>query len=203
MPDQQGFVRSALRRVVLTTAPFWITGCSVFAFGSPPGVKRFLAPLPSEYGPGAPTVDSAAVELRGFAFSPHLEILTWTTDETSVGLRARLRRDGTLVRDHRLYVSTYMSVAAGSRFDLALAPTRQLKLTGVSRDDRACAGGACLPMETFGVQIPDDLLRANRDSLPVRFYAHDGHEVLVTLHRDLINVYLATFDSITASLRRK
>lgn len=182
-----------------------LAGCAIPMQWRPStGVTRHMSALPADASLGTPIMDSAAVEVRGYSFSPHLEVLSWTTDDWSLGLRARLRRDGTLVRDHRLYVSTYASVAAGSRFYSALTPTRPLKLTGVARDSRACAGGrSCLPSETFGVRIPDEFLRSNRDSLPVKFYARDGHEMQITIHRDLINVYLATVDSVTASLRKK
>jgi hypothetical protein len=163
-----------------------------------------MAALPSDLDSGVVVPDSAAVELRSYSYSPHIEILSWTTDDTDIGLRARLRRDGTLVRDHRLYVNTFASVAAGARFSSALTPTRVLRLTGVSRDDKACSGGPCLPRETFGARIPDEVLRSNRDSLPVKFHAvRTGHEIVVTLHRDLINVYLTTVDSVASALRRK
>ena len=196
---------TGVRALLLIAAAVTVAGCAFPGWIRPnTGVKRYVAALPSDAGPEGPIVDSAAVELRSYSFSPHLEILSWTTNDADIGLRAVLRRDGSLVRDHRLYVSTYSSVAAGSRFNLALASTRQLKLTGISRDPKACAGGkACTPSETFGARIPDELLRSNRDGLPVKFYARDGHEVQVTLHRDLINVYLTTVDSITSSLRRK
>jgi hypothetical protein len=175
-----------------------------FAFRPNAGVTRYMAALPAPTSQDAVAPDSAAVELRSYRHSPHVEIVSWTTDDWAFGLRARLRRDGSLVRDHRLYVSTYSSVAAGSRINSALTPTRPLRLTGVSRDDRACAGGkSCLPVETFGVRIPDDLLRSNRDSLPVTFHARDGHELMVTLQRDLINTYLAAVDSVSLSLRKK
>jgi len=190
-------------RSVLVAALAMSAACSFPFRNQGAGVRRHTAPLCGDAEAGAPVVDSAAVELREYSFSPHVEILSWTTDDTDFGLRAILRRDGTLVRDHRLYVSTYSSVAAGSRFTLALASARPLKLTGVSRDSRACAGGPCLPMETFGARIPDGLLRSNRDSLPVKFLSRDGREVLVTLHRDLINVYLASVDSVSHALRRK
>ncbi len=201
---RNGIRVASLARRGFVIAMLFAAACAFPVLRRESGVTRHVAALPSDPDSGVVVPDSAAVELRGYSFSPHVEILTWTTDDANFGLRARLRRDGSLVRDHRLYVNTYTSVSANARFNSALTPTRSLRVTGVSRDDRACAGGTCLPRETFGARIPDELLRSSRDSLPVKFYAsRSGHEIVVTLHRDLINVYLTTVDSVSAALRRK
>jgi hypothetical protein len=52
------------------------------------------------------------------------------------------------------------------------------------------------------VRVPDSVLRANRDSLAVRFYGSAGSELIITVYRDLIDPYLATVDSLSAALRK-
>jgi len=88
-------------------------------------------------------------------------------------------------------------------FHLATVPPRVLKMTGTSRDIYACYFGSCSPFETLGVRIPDELLRANRDSVAVRFYGRGGRELIVTVRRDLIDAYLSSVDSVSAALRRR
>lgn len=145
----------------------------------------------------------ATIEVRYYAHSPTVTIVGWDAMETAYGLRAWLRRDGSLIRGHRLYVSTYYT-AAKPTFIRAVTPSRPLELTGVSRDVRSCAGGRpCPPGETFGALVPDELLRANPDSIPVTFYDGAGRELLIILHRDLIEAYLGRVDSVVAEMRKK
>jgi hypothetical protein len=147
--------------------------------------------------------EPATIEVRYYAHSPTVTIVGWDPTETAYGLRAWLRRDGSLIRDHRLYVSTYYTPARPA-FTRAVTPSRPLELTGVSRDMFACVGGRpCSPPETFGALIPDALLRSNRDSIAVRFYNRAGRELLVVLHRDLIDAYLGRLDSVVAVMRKK
>jgi hypothetical protein len=147
--------------------------------------------------------EPATIEVRYYAHSPTVTIVGWDPTETAYGLRAWLRRDGSLIRDHRLYVSTYYTPARPA-FTRAVTPSRPLELTGVSRDMFACVGGRpCSPPETFGALIPDALLRLNRDSIAVRFYNGAGRELVVVLHRDLIDAYLGRLDSVVAVMRTK
>jgi len=147
--------------------------------------------------------EPATIEVRYYAHSPTVTIVGWDPTETAYGLRAWLRRDGSLIRDHRLYVSTYYTPARPA-FTRAVTPSRPLELTGVSRDMFACVGGRpCSPPETFGALIPDALLRSNRDSIAVRFYNRAGRELVVVLHRDLIDAYLGRLDSVVAVMRTK
>lgn len=159
-----------------------------------------VAPLPTNTTGGAP--EPPTIEVRYFPFSPTVSVVGWTATDAGYGLRAWLRRDGSLVRDHRLYVSTYY-VPQMRSFHLAAVPPRALKMTGTSRDIYACYFGRCSPFETLGVRIPDELLRANRDSVAVRFYGRGGRELVVTVRRDLIDAYLSSVDSISAALRRR
>jgi hypothetical protein len=150
---------------------------------------------------GAQT-DSVIVQVRYFSFSPTVSVVAWTRG-SGYGLRGWIRGDGSLVMDHRVYVSTYYHPTVRS-FPWASIPSRPLFMTGISRDDYACYfGKSCSPFETFGAFIPDKVLRPSRNSIPVTFYAYDGREIVVTVHHQLIDAYLATVDSVSAELSRR
>jgi hypothetical protein len=150
---------------------------------------------------GAPG-DSVIVQVRYFSFSPTVSVVAWTRG-SGYGLRGWIRGDGSLVMDHRVYVSTYYHPAVRS-FPWASIPSRPLFMTGISRDDYACYfGESCSPFETFGAFIPDKVLRPGRDNIPVTFYAYDGRELVVTVQQQLIDAYLVTVDSVSAELRRR
>ena len=141
------------------------------------------------------------IELRYFSFSPTVSVVGWAGDDAGYGLRTYVRRDGSLVRDHRLYVSTYYGPAMRSYY-LAHVRPRGLEMLGVSRDPLACYWGRCSPFETMSVRIPDELLRSNRDSLDVTFLGHGNRKLVLTLRRDLIDAYLTAVDSVSAEMRR-
>ena len=146
--------------------------------------------------------EPSTVEVRYYAHSPTVSILAWETAETGYGLRAWLRRNGSLIDDHRLYVSTYFTPVRV--YSGAHTPSRPLVLTGVSRDVRSCAGGTpCSPPETFEARIPDVLLRSAVDSIPVTFFDRAGRRLLISLHRDLIDAYLGRLDSVVAIMRKQ
>ena len=170
---------------------------------APPGAGNGVQPRGESRAARAEGAEQPTIEVRYFRWSPTVSIVGWDADETEYGLRAVVRRDGTLVRDHRLYVSTY--IVYGTReFSRAMTPTRPLLLTGLSRDPRPCQGGPiCTPPETFGAWLPDALLRANRDSVTVRFYGRSGRELVITLRRELIDAYLHAVDSVIAELRQR
>lgn len=148
--------------------------------------------------------EGPTVEVRDYGAEPTVAIVAWTTDETAYGLRSTLRRDGFLLRGkHRLYISAYAVVERS--FRKAEGPTQPLELFGYGRDIDNCRAGnaVCSPYLTFGAQIPDELLRANRDSMPVTFYATSGREITITLRRNLIDAYLGAVDSVTTALQAK
>lgn len=166
------------------------------------------------------------VQVREFPHSSIVSVVAWSPDESEFGLRAGLsRQEGSLIRDHRLYVSTYwlgrnpvtdrrayltpVSLSLRSRLGgvaETVTPARQLvKVAGIFRDDRACFYDmdTCTPFETFEVRLPDEMLRANRDSVAVRLYGRGGTETIITVRRELIDAYLAKVDSVTAALRKQ
>ncbi len=196
--------RACLRAFVLANALAGLIGCA-------PSILPVISStatridVPSRTNPMDSTSfpQPTTIEVRYYAHSPTVTIVGWDPTETAYGLRAWLRRDGSLIRAHRLYVSTYYTPARPA-FTRAVTPSRPLELTGISRDVHWCVGGRpCSPPETFGAFIPDSLLRSNRDSIAVTFYNRRGRELLITLHRDLIDAYLGRLDSVVAVMRKK
>jgi len=141
-------------------------------------------------------------------------VLAWEPDENGLGLSTELRRDGSLVSDHRLYVSTYYNGRisltdapllrrANWNVAEAVVPAHQVLLsTGVSRDPYHCYWGPCSPYEVRGIRIRDEMLRSNRDSIAVKLYGRGDAPLVVTVRRDLIAAYLSTVDSVAAALRK-
>jgi hypothetical protein len=193
-----------LRALVLVNALAGLMGCAPSILPVTPSTATRID-VPPRTNPMDSTSfpQPATIEVRYYAHSPTVTIVGWDPAETAFGLRAWLRRDGSLIRDHRLYVSTYYTPARPA-FTRAVTPSRPLELTGISRDVYSCVGGRpCSPPETFGAFIPDALLRSNRDSIAVTFYNRRGRELLITLHRDLIEAYLGRLDSVVAVMRTK
>ena len=178
------------------------------------------APEPVAAVSGSDTEETQAtprVEIRDFPYAPTLAIVAWSEDDAAAGLRAMLRRDGSLVRDHQFYISTSVlgnfnpfAIAAtnrppSGRYVQTLVPAgRALEVLGSARDEYFCDGGGktCSPYESFRVRVPDSLLRANRDSITVRLYGV-GSEFVISVNRAVIDPYLAAVDSVSAALRKK
>jgi hypothetical protein len=179
-------------RLVVAASVAVLTACA------PPIVLDPVAPTPGER---VDDTESPTIELRYFSFSPTVSVVSWPAEENWYGLRASVRRDGSLVRDHRLYVSTYFEPWMRTMYRAAIPP-RGLQMLGVSRDSHACYFGRCSPFETLSVRVPDEVLRTTRDSVTVTFYGSGNRQLMVTLRRGLIDPYLASVDSVSAALRR-
>jgi hypothetical protein len=162
------------------------------------------APRYMTIGSHADTDEAPTVEVRDLPHTSTVSVLAWSPTETAYGNRSSFRRDGLLLAGyHRIYVNTF---AVNERFfSQAWTTTRPLRIGGISRDPYYCASGGdvCSPYETFGALVLDKVLRANRDSLPVTFYGRNGALLNVTLHRDVIDAYLTTVDSVSSALRVK
>lgn len=198
--------RAGLRALVFAAALAGLVGCAhPSVVSTAPAATAIVVPPPTDSVGAAPPAEPPTVQVRDYPYSPTVSIVAWAPEETAYGLRASVRRDGSLVRDHQLYVSASYLGAPGSRGVVqTVAPSgRLLELTGRSHDEHSCyGGGSCSPYETFGMRVPDALLRASRDSVAVRLY-RAGAEFIITVHRDLIDPYLEAVDSVTAALRKK
>jgi hypothetical protein len=194
-----------------------LAGLGACAF--PISVRHF--PIANDYDTSSSVSDGAdarseppIVQIRQYPHSPTVAIVAWAPDDNGFGLSAWLRRDGSLVHDHQLYVSTYYNGGVAltnvallrARWNVAetIVPANQVLLsTGISRDPYHCYWGAeCSPYEVRGLRVRDEMLRANRDSIAVRIYGRGGTEMVITLHRELIDAYLSTVDSVSAELRK-
>jgi hypothetical protein len=216
-----------VRALALAAALIGLAGCAFPVMGrlGSAGRADFATPSATDLGP-TDSVQPPVVEVREFPRSSIVSVVAWSPDQPDFGLNARLLRgDGSLIRDHRLYVSTYYMgnvptsdsrvytrpVVLGRPTRLhgvvqTVTPAKQLlEATGITRDDRACYYDkhSCTPFETFDVRVPDEMLRANRDSVAIRLYTRGGMETIVTLRRDLIDPYLAKVDSVSAALHNR
>jgi hypothetical protein len=149
------------------------------------------------------TTERPMVEVRYFAHEPTVGVYGWLSSDNGYGLSARLRRDGSIVRDHRLFVSTYYTPGTRSYPSAALG-SHVLLRTSITRDLYHCWGTEeCSPLETFGVRIPDSLVRSHGDSITVKFYGRNLEDLVITLPATLIDAYIAKVDSTSAALRKK
>ncbi|HST08175.1 MAG TPA: hypothetical protein VLJ83_08375 [Gemmatimonadaceae bacterium] len=160
------------------------------------------------HDPGPPIV-----QVREYTKSPAVVVVAWEPDDNGFGLRTELRRDGSLVSDHQLYVDTYYDggvaltkspILRRANWNVAetLVPAHQVLLsTGVSHDLYHCFWGPCSPYEVRGIRIRDEMLRSNRDSIAVKLYGRGDADIVLTARRDLIDAYLSTVDSLSAALR--
>lgn len=201
MRDDFLAVRVDLRALLSTAAVAVLVGCAPPLNLRTASTQDVVVAQPTDTLGAIP--EPATVQVRYFSFSPVVSVVAWSPAEAGYGLRAWIRRDGSLIRDHRIYVSTYYEPAVRA-YPHAAVPPRKLLMTGIAHDVYACYfGDSCSPFESYGARIPDDLLRASTDSIAVTFYGRRGGPGLtVTVRRELIEAYLEKVDSVSVELRR-
>lgn len=161
---------------------------------------------------GFATAATPIVQVRDVPTMPFVGIVAWQPGEAAFGLRTRLRRDGSHLGEHRsgehrLYLATNF-VEANGPWNHAIAHTGKLlrNITGprdTVRDVDACRyGGGCSPNKTVGIGVPDEFLRQNPDSLVISLRPKTGRNWTIMLDGQLIKAYLATVDSVAASLKK-
>jgi hypothetical protein len=155
------------------------------------------------------TVATPIVQVRDLPNTPFLSIVAWQPGEAAFGLRTRLRRDGSHLGEnrggeHRLYLSsTY--VEANGAWNHAVAHNGKLlrNIAGTIADVDACRfGNGCTPAKTTGIGVSDEFLREHTDSLVVTLRPKVGRNWTIKLDGELIKAYLATVDSVAASLKK-
>jgi len=182
-----------------------VAGCSLPVIGGGPS-----AATPALHGVA---IDPAAVpppvvQVREFWRSSVISVVAWDVDDAAFGLRASVSRTGELVGgrqfgDHRLYLTPLYARDMGGFKHASVTLGQPLLGEGTQRDSYSCFyGKECSPMVTFGVGIPDSILRANRDSLVVTFFPSVYEPWTITLRRELITAYLNKVDSVRADVRR-
>ena len=153
--------------------------------------------------------DTPIVQVRDVSNSPIIAIVAWDAADAAYGLRTRINRDGVDIGqarrgEHRLYLDPAFVDAHGG---FALAVTQDGKLlrkTGNERDPDACRfDNVCSPRQTVGLGVADEWLRQHRDSVVVTFRPRTGQNWTVRLDGSVINAYLNTIDSVSASLKKK
>lgn len=150
------------------------------------------------------------VQLRAFRGAARTAVVAWTPWDNQFGLRTDVNEDGSLVGalrsgEHRLFVSAQLVQNNGDSREAMLGPQkRTLAFLGFKGDDQACRfGDACSPLWLAEFNVPDQILRAQRDSFVVTFRSTVTHDWSITLRPELIDRYLATVDSVAAARRTK
>lgn len=153
---------------------------------------------------------SPVVQVRDDPNAPAIAIVAWESSSAEFGLRTRLRRDGShlgegRVGDHRLFISSSFVQANGAFTHAVSHNGKLLRITNTVRDVDACrfGGGVCSPAQTIGLSVADKFLRENRDSLVVTLRPQTGRNWSIRLDRPLIDAYLNTMDSLSASLKKQ
>lgn len=165
----------------------------------PPAAKKDTAP--------------PIIQVRRFTSASTVSVLGWSPDEPGYGLRAEVRRDGTLAAqsrlgEHVLYMSVPLVQGMGGFASAVIPPVPPgpvLLHAPAARDYNACnSGEPCSPLETIRLQMPDAVLRADRDSVVVRFNGSQGrNDWTIALSRDLVARYLRAVDSVSAAMRKR
>ena len=154
-------------------------------------------------GVGAPVV-----QVRDLPHAPTLAIVAWDSDNIDVGLRTRLRRDGSVLGDarvgeHRLYLSSVLVEAHGGFAHAVSHDGKLFRNTSKATDRDACRfGNICSPRETVGLGVSDEWLRQHRDSAIVTLRPQTGQNWTIRLEGTLIDSYLRTIDSVSAALKK-
>lgn len=200
----------AIARLILAAALAGSVACA-------PPIHLNVAPSRSRVA-GAPfadkidgitSADTPTVVVRYYSFSPTVAVVGWDAEDGMYGLRVAMRRDGSLIPDHQLFVSTYyfpdyrfFARANWDAFTQTMELARPLVYTGLSRDVHHCEGdNHCSAYETLSARIPDEFLRASRDSIVVKLHGRAGREEIITLHREMIDAYLKTVASVALELK--
>jgi len=149
------------------------------------------------------------VQVRDFSNAPTISIVAWEAGDAEVGLRTRLRRDGSdlgdaRVGEHRLYLSSAFVDAHGGFAHAVAHDGKLLRNSGSAKDADACRlDNVCSPRETVGLGVSDEWLRQHRDSIVVTLRPRTGQNWTIKLDGDVIAAYLNTIDSVSAALKKK
>ncbi len=148
----------------------------------------------------APLQGGPVIQVRDFPGASIVEVVAWSASEPTFGVRTWVRRSGAADRYHRLWVNS--DFGPGGR-DVAQAQglKRPLPVTNAT-DAQNCLAGKCSPNSTFGARLPDGPFRDSKEDVAVKFITSGGSDFTFTLRRGLIDAYLATVDSVVASLRK-
>jgi hypothetical protein len=183
----------AVRAVLYGAVMAMVAGCA------PSPVRAPVAQVPTPID--VATAEPPLVQLRSFPFSPVVYIMAWGAGDSGWGLRSMVRHDGSLIRDHTIYVSTLYHPGV-SRVWKAVLDGDLLLLQGIGRERLPCSDDVCTPSSYFSARISEDRLRASRDDLSVRFHGDEDRQFTIHIAPEVVDAYLQAVDSIRAARRR-
>jgi hypothetical protein len=184
---------SAVRAVLYGAVMATVASCAP----SPVRAPVAQGPTLSDVG----LAETPMVQFRSFPFSSDVYIVAWGVGGSGWGLRAMIRHDGSLVRDHIVYVSTLYHPGV-SRVWKAVLDGDLLLLQGVGRDRQPCWDDVCTPSSYFSTRIREDRLRAARDDLTVRYHGDEDRQFTIHIAPEVVDAYLQAVDSVRAARRR-
>jgi hypothetical protein len=149
----------------------------------------------------------AMVQVREYQGSTTADVVAWNPDSPDWGLRTAVRRDGSLQRDHVVYVNTFfLGLTSSPRFVKMLEPrVRNLESSIVSDVHNCYRIDRCSPRSYLAARVPDRLLQDRPDSivLVVPSTRDASGQVTISIPADVIAPYVATVDSVVDARRKK
>lgn len=158
---------------------------------------------------GFVSFQTPVVQVRDVPNAPTIAVLAWDAASAEYGLRTRINRDGVDIGEarrgeHRLYLEPNFVEGHGGFAHAVTQDGKLLRPMSAEDDPDACRfDNVCSPSHTIGLGVPDEWLRKHRDSLVVTFRPQTGQNWTISIDGPVINAYLNTIDSISASLKKK
>ncbi len=140
------------------------------------------------------------VMVKDVSTAPIIEIIAWNAADPNYGLRSWVRRGGKPDRYHRFWVNKDR-IPSASDINTAQSLNRSLPTT-IINDTQNCYNNVCMPNSTIGARFLDDLLRSSKEDLLVTFFTTGGSNYPITLKRPVVELYLATVDSVIAAQKK-
>lgn len=147
------------------------------------------------------------VQVREYEGATTVDIVAWEPTSPNWGLRTSVRKNGSLERDHYIFVNTvYLGLTSAPRFVKMLEPkARGLQTTILSDVHNCYQSHLCSPRSFLAARVPEDLMEDRPDSLVLVIpspRAASG-EVTITIEAEVIKAYMATTDSVVAARKHK
>ncbi|MEP6762896.1 MAG: hypothetical protein ABJB66_01235 [Gemmatimonadaceae bacterium] len=103
------FAPTFIRRVALISAAiaFGTTAACVRSATIPARSSAAGIPMAFSRTVDEQTGDPPTVVIRDYWGAPSAAVVAWSADDNTQGLRTEVRRDGSIVHDHQVYLSTY------------------------------------------------------------------------------------------------
>ncbi len=154
------------------------------------------------------TAQPVVVQVREYEGSTTANVVAWSSRRPNWGLRTAVRKNGSLERDHYVFVNTiFLGLKSSPRFVKMLEPrVRNLETTIVSNDVHSCyRSDLCSPRSYLAARVPDRLLQARPDSIVLVLPSERdaSGQVTIRITTNVITPYVATVDSLVAARKKK